>query len=382
MGIVKKWHQATVEKLVQARPPQVYRWRVSRYFSFVFQHRRHLALLGITICFLRQLAWLLHGITKNNALSLKVNSSSNLSSFQKKSPFSQNAKEEDWFKNDMFSNSSSFAVPFDVTDRKLCFIHVGKTGGSSFRAQFANGLKKNKNLKSMPALKVWREYHTGRYGITATAVNNCDYFVAWVRDPIDRAVSAYNMVFDQEWHQEVAAVSKTMHKALVQQTDLLGSYGSLNDLAEKILVDPQAQAAWGSIEHVKFNMAWFFTSHGNGKPLSQPLDVSANAGSWLLDRKFLSKLVFVGAAECYQQDIERFALLFGIPDSFMANNPIRHTRRRARDSFDAKNLTHVALKNLQNYFKADYEVLHSLFHLDLIKCQNLKDRVYSVGDFL
>lgn len=213
----------------------------------------------------------------------------------------------------VFSHSSPVAAPLNVTNRRLCFIHVGKTGGASFRAQFANGEKISKRLESIPDLRFWREFHTEPHlRLTAYWFHRCDYFVAWVRDPTDRGVSAYNMVFDPKYMQELPPRRREL---LVRRRDLLAKYGNLSNLTEQLSTDSQALAAWQSIEHVKFSIAWYFTSDKDGNALSPALAAN-HSYPRLQSREFLRKLVFVGANECYQQDVQRFAVLFGISDFF------------------------------------------------------------------
>ena len=277
------------------------------------------------------------------------------------------------------SNSSNMinnSTILNITDQVLCFIHIGKTAGASFRNQFAGGRRFATHPESLPSLKEWNEIHTN----TRTKVmkkSKCDYYIAWVRDPVDRGVSAYNMILDPSWTNEVRARGgSAMFNALIDQQHHLSRFTSLNNLTEQLFTNEEAFDLWESIEHVKHDITWYFTLNGTtGNPTDPGKEAHFGAVGLLHDPNFVERLVFVGANECYKEDVERFTKLFGVPRVFMEKRPIVHSRQRHPNSFDSKNLSSLARLNIQHYFEDDYEVLRSLSRLGLIKCKNLLDRI-------
>ena len=110
-------------------------------------------------------------------------------------------------------------------------------------------------------------------------------------------------------------------------------------------------------------------------PTQPGRDAHANALSRLEDPDFVNKLVFVGANECYNEDVARFVEMFGISQSFMEEHPVTLLRGKRADSFDSKNLSVEAITSLREYFSYDYDIFRSLASLGLIKCQKLLDRL-------
>ena len=119
--------------------------------------------------------------------------------------------------------------PLNVTGKGLCFIHVGKTGGGSFRKQFANEQKWIKHPSSIPELEFWKEFHTdsSKRWLTKEWYTRCDYFVAWVRDPIERAISAYNMVFDPNWIEPLRQMNSRRYSEFIQLQNRTFTFASL-----------------------------------------------------------------------------------------------------------------------------------------------------------
>lgn len=257
----------------------------------------------------------------------------------------------------------------NVEDKVLCFIHVGKTGGASFRARFTGTAQKVvHHPRSLPSLRTWREIHRDVPHHPA----DCDYFVAWVREPVDRVVSAYNMVFDPSWAMELGRANKGRYNALMEQRKRLESFGDLNNLTMQLPTNSEALSYWESIEHVGHDTAWYFTyDNTTGKRTKPGKGAHLSALSYLQDEEFVKKLVFVGAKECYNEDVERFATLFNVSRSFMNEHPDVHLRAKHTNAFDSGNLSSEARNILQEYFWHDYCVLQSLSALGLIKCQKL-----------
>ncbi|KAL3913684.1 MAG: hypothetical protein SGILL_006390, partial [Bacillariaceae sp.] len=243
--------------------------------------------------------------------------------------------------------------------------------------------------------------------------NSCDYVAIWVRDPIQRAIDAYSGYIStlKDTYQTVLESKVTNRKASLRRIQELAllqkrlqafeKYGDLNGLAEQLypnddiigITQQQAKSApgieqhiFGSIDHVKYSLAWYFWSDPRGEPLqakSEAFDPPLTSSSWLTFPSFLSKLVFVGSNECYDQDVERFQNLFGVEESHRwkkpqsiysssssnNNNNTPEANANAARMVEADGLSPIAVRNLRKFFKYFYKVLHTLSHYGLLHCQ-------------
>lgn len=294
----------------------------------------------------------------------------------------------------------------NITGKSLCFIHVGKTGGASFRTQFAHPRQKKVHVPpSLPTAKFWREFHTENHlRITNAWYDKCDYFVAWVRDPIERAISAYNMIFDPEFTKE--------RRGHIDLQKRLSSWGTLGNLTEHIFEDnvrvgdDTAREVLEDIEHLRYNIAWYFTSDTNGQSLQPPvvsssmITATTNTSSLsssnnnfifgngkatnktvisrLSNELFRKKLVFVGSTECYRDDVQRFIQMFGVSNEYLAAHPMPHMRKpTVGGRYESlSNLSPRAIQNFKKYLQTDYTILSSLIlDMNLIKCPKLVEKV-------
>ncbi|KAG7337918.1 hypothetical protein IV203_024607 [Nitzschia inconspicua] len=272
-------------------------------------------------------------------------------------------------------STTSQTSSFNVTDMELCFIHIGMTGGDRVRTQFANGKSKIYNPPKLPTLRLWKEFHTNQLGmLRSSSVKHCNYIVAWVRDPVERSVAAYKDFFQESSQNS----SKTLLGNLRKLRNKLKGYGDLGSLAEK-LYDRRgnaknskqvngAQRVFSAIPHIKYSTAWYFWSDEKERPLVPvpgPFQPPPTAWSWLTHPNFLSRLVFVGANECYEEEERRFAMMFGVNSSSLEHHDANSTESAPRE------LSPAAYKNLKRFLHEDYEVLRTLKSYGLLHCDKL-----------
>ncbi|KAL9182125.1 hypothetical protein ACHAXT_012777 [Thalassiosira profunda] len=264
----------------------------------------------------------------------------------------------------------------NVSDKLLCFLHVGKTGGSTFQRVFVGDGKIVDRPQSIPTLGRWREFHVELHlRLTRQWIDYCDYLVAWVRNPVERAVSAYNMAFDPAWGMTPRELRERIRP-----------YGNLNNLTERLYDDAAAYGAFRDIEHVHYNTAWHlmpdadYFADGNGKRdeyyYGNRGPISPNAR---LSEELIEKLVFVGATECFAEDLRRFASMFGVSDAWL-NRTMQSTKQqrpRYAGGVDPSELSAVARRNMRDFFLADYDVIRELVGLGLVQCPRLKRSVCS-----
>jgi hypothetical protein len=284
-------------------------------------------------------------------------------------------------------------ITLNVTDRELCFLNIEETGGDRLRAHFANDEKQIDHPPALPTLYRWRELQMDRDRNSDYRVKYCDFIVLWVRDPVERAIDAYNMVMDPQWLERLRnSGSKSITRKLRYLENIqkiLNRFGDLNDIAEQLFDEKNkkntssspvaARRTFSYIEQVRHSLAWYIWSDTHYlRPLltqAGPFHPPGTASSWLTDPWFLSRLVFVGGNECYEQELERFATLFDVTRSYL--EPIHSTNT---EHTAVENLSPLAYKNLRRYFHEDYQVLLTLKSYGLLHCDKLIAKITGAGD--
>mmetsp|Transcript_8137 Transcript_8137/g.25100 ORF Transcript_8137/g.25100 Transcript_8137/m.25100 type:complete len:265 (+) Transcript_8137:59-853(+) len=200
-----------------------------------------------------------------------------------------------------YDNVSQTAVNF--SDRAVCFMHVGKTGGATFRETVAGNKETHKPLL-LPDVKLWREFHVGKHDqLTYDWLEKCDLFVAWVRDPVNRGVSAFTFANNSRFRLGVGPFSFTLPVPYQP--------GQVNAIAEALYWDPRAWVQFMTTQHVTTGIAWYLGP--------------------LMNSRFEKKLIFVGAQECYMDDFARFARLANM--TMPRIKSIHHERRSNEPPF-------------------------------------------------
>ena len=133
-------------------------------------------------------------------------------------------------------------------DKKLQFVHVGKSGGSTV----ASVLKKSKPIKSQYALIY--ESHINGVVVDST----CDYLFC-IRNPIDRAFSAF------EWRKKLVVddVDPDQVKRFPGERKILRKYKSLGSLARNLYLgddrrlDQAVARDFRSVHHLRESISFY-----------------------------------------------------------------------------------------------------------------------------
>jgi hypothetical protein len=295
-------------------------------------------------------------------------------------------------------------------------LNAGKAFGAtrpSLTTLFANGQESVDHPSSIPGLLRWKEISLEQPLTGSRLKNACDYIVLWLRDPVERGVDAYHdyMTLLNETYQAIqgsdptgtaSAAKSKQHKfkiqreqdskLLKQRLHAFEQYGDLNGLAEQLYdngnnvfsgsTNHPAQHVFGSIDHIRYSMAWYFWSDSTLglQPLptkSGPFVPPRTASSWLTFPDFLSKLVFVGSNECYDQDLERFQSLFSVSEAhrWMSTDHNTTLKISGKNKHVMHRLSPTAIQNLRTFFNEDYKVLHTLKLYGLLQCRALLDKI-------
>jgi len=221
----------------------------------------------------------------------------------------------------------------------LTLIHIGKTGGSTMEK----------------ILKI-KQYHLRKnYDIN-------DKFIIWVRNPIARFVSAFNMSYVNVNFKKYIKNTNNLgprsvllririRRYLTKQTDyifgkrydeLINYFKTPNNLAEglssndKIIREKAEELMNNPLEHINKGIGWYL-----------------NNGRFVKNRN--DKIVFVGKQETMNEDIKKLGVLL--------NRELKNdeTRINYYSTKESKYLSPLAIENIKKYYKnTDYAALIEL----------------------
>jgi len=222
-------------------------------------------------------------------------------------------------------------------------IHIGKTGGTTVQTLF--------NLK---------QYHLRKN------YNFNDNFIIWVRNPIARFVSAFNMSyvnvnfkkyitnikdFDNKSVLNSALIKRRIKDYLSKKNEyifakrydeLINFFETANKLAEaltsndKIIKEKAEELMNYPVGHIYMGIGWYL-----------------NNGRFVKNRN--NKIVFVGKQETMDEDIEKLGTLL--------NKKIKNDKIRINNysTDQSKYLSPLAIENIIRYYKnTDYAALIEL----------------------
>jgi hypothetical protein len=251
-------------------------------------------------------------------------------------------------------------------ENNLCFIHIGKTGGTSVRSMCANA---NVKLTSYHGEKIpW---------------NPSEKYIIWIRNPIKRFVSAfyfsycsilldvskYNLT-DVENAHKYYATHQNIYKTYTDSTlddqlsldniitkikynceylfsrkidDLFKFFNTPNSLAESLYSDDleikkKAHIIMNSDTHIKCSIGYYL-----------------NNGNLVKNRR--NQILFVGKQESFDEDVTKLENILNI--TFKGID-----RKRENTHFHDKYLSDVAISNIIKWYSdTDYNAL-----IELQKC--------------
>ncbi|MEJ8572348.1 hypothetical protein [Microbaculum marinum] len=224
----------------------------------------------------------------------------------------------------------------NIPVRRLCFVHVGKTGGT----YLSKGLRM---LARQSGIDM--EFFSHKRSISYVFANEPDMSAVFgIRDPLEIFVSGFYSRqrkgaprYNVEWSDE--------------EKEAFARFSTPNELAEAISSEDSetrlaATRAMDSIGHVKKNL------HGY---LKGPAFLENNK-----DRIF-----FIFNQQTLDEDIRRYYSLFGrkVPQKLVGNEDLKH---KNPDNLDRR-LSDVAIKNLREHYKKDMQIYR--------KCLNIRREI-------
>lgn len=268
----------------------------------------------------------------------------------------ENASNEAIVVQDNLSKTHKKPTPnqMKIPKRSLAFIHIGKCGGT-----FLNWIKRLPNEEYF-----LKEYHlNNKYNLKYN-------FIVWIRNPIARFVSAFNMskaiiLFDTSKMQanefnlsnclepSRLRLKKNTGITFSQRYDkLIRCFSSANHLAESLTNKNERMR---SLAHELMNHTDEHIFKGIGYYLHNGRFVE----------KFNKKIVFVGRLENMKEDVEFWNSLVG---------PRENAKTRQNTSNLSKYLSPLAIKNIKEFYKdTDYKALEALEKYNFISKDVLRE---------
>lgn len=221
----------------------------------------------------------------------------------------------------LFLEKFKLKPPANVNKNILLFIHIGKCGGGTLDTALATSPVVQKKFSRV------RRVHTRKPPIRKHSKYPNHYYAIIVRDPIKRAISAFN------WRYHIVVQTKRKPSAFPNEYEILKKYGNLNALCEQLyengVLNRSVADEFENIQHLRENIAFYL------KPL--------------LDEIHPSQLFGVFATETLNEDI--YNILGVKNEKHGKKNPVAD---------DQKFLSREAYLNLERYLSDDYLYLSKL----------------------
>lgn len=223
----------------------------------------------------------------------------------------------------------------------IYFIHIGKCGGSTLTRLLRNHCRDQHIITAHCAKPVWHP--------------NFQY-ITCVRSPLSRFISSFN------WRLREIKDGLEHEQREVQEYNF---FKTPNNLAEALSDDTLRNRALFFLksrqdrnnhpEHIQMGINWYLED--------------------IIDKPGFLDNVIVIRQEFLLEDINKNAKLLGLRD----NLPITHARVNKIPDLSANELSPVAVRNLIQYYKKDYDVLQALSssgRLDDTYCAQCKKYPY------
>lgn len=207
--------------------------------------------------------------------------------------------------------------------RVVHMLHIGKTGGTAVKRAL-------RDCPGPASLQLMRHGHF----VPLSAIPRRDEVFFFLRDPISRYVSGFNSRLREGRPGHDRRWTPGERRAFER-------FGTPDELARALSTEDRqlladARAAMGRIGHVRWPLAY-----------------------WLRDAELLAerrdRIILIGAVDTLEADFERLKAALGLPASCQLPTADEAAHRAPPNSSTA--LSDVALKNLREWYRADYELI-------------------------
>jgi hypothetical protein len=209
----------------------------------------------------------------------------------------------------------------DRSDR-LIYVHIGKCGGSSLGRAISHSKVLRREFRAVA------KFHIKKPPIT----KNAKYLIV-VRNPIDRAVSAFN------WRYRLVVDEEKQKDRFDNEWKILTKYGTLNSLSEALYVeghlDSEVAQDFNSIHHLRENISFYLGD--------------------LLQSISSEQIYGVLATETLNQDIMKILGVHSVARVHENSRSVDLTRG---------NLSDDAIENLKRFLASDYKNLQILLEMN------------------
>jgi hypothetical protein len=230
------------------------------------------------------------------------------------------------------------------------FVHIGKCGGGTIEKLF--------NLN---------QYH-----LRKPVFNNKIKYIIWIRNPLTRFVSAFNMAYHlinldtskldlnnitlDNCLAPARIKFKLIHKLSytfdIEYDNLINFFKTPNNLAEALTSDnieiknKAYKLMSSNIEHIYLGIGWYLDN-----------------GDFI--KKYYKNIVMVGKIETMNEDIKKLANILNVN---ISNKKTHWRENKNKDMY----LSDLAIKNLLEFYKnTDYQTLNILYEYNFIDKETL-----------
>lgn len=200
----------------------------------------------------------------------------------------------------------------------LIYVHIGKCGGASLK----------RAISESPKLK--RQYdRVQEVHITKPPIFHNAHYMIVIRNPIQRAISAFN------WRYALVVKDGTQRDRFTNEYDILKKYETLNNLGESLYtgqeLSERGSTDFENIHHLHERISFYLTD--------------------LIAKVNPEQIQFVLAQESLQSDIESM---------LEVQNDHQIHKHGGTVALQRKHLSATAYTNLKRYMRDDYRALEKL----------------------